>query len=147
MEKPIAISVIAPVALTGILVLAILVISSTNEAFAQKKPCDLTLNVSPDTIGVEDKKLTGKLTCGGWGVGGATITFRQQTGTQITGISDAVTGQDGAYSTTGIIGYGSCPEPHCFALSHVEAHYAGDSEHMSANSEIFTLRNEGYGGP
>ena len=39
----------ATIAVAGILILAVLAaISTTDQAFAQKKTCGLTLNVSPD---------------------------------------------------------------------------------------------------
>jgi hypothetical protein len=139
-DKPTAISVIVPVVVTGILILAILAMSSTNEAFAQKKEC----GVSPATMGNHDqKKVSGKLTCDGSGIGGATITFPK------TAVRNAITGQDGTYSTSGIIGSHGClgPFPACYALAHIGAHYAGDSEHMSVNSKIFTSSRGEYGGP
>jgi hypothetical protein len=46
------IALLAPIAVAGILALAVLAsISSNNQAFAEEKPTQLTLNVSPDTKG------------------------------------------------------------------------------------------------
>ena len=54
---------VAPIAVAGILTLAVLTaISSTNLAFAQQKPTELTLNVSPDNQGASSYLLKGKLT-------------------------------------------------------------------------------------
>jgi hypothetical protein len=70
------IAMCAIIAVAGILILAVLAaISSTNQALAQNKMCALTLNVSPETKGASSYNVNGRLTCGGSGVGGATITF------------------------------------------------------------------------
>jgi hypothetical protein len=87
------------------------VISPTNHAFAQEKPTELTVNVSPDTMGASSYHVTGKLTSEGSGVGGATITFTwYMSGLGISGTNSAAkilspteTNSDGTYSVTGSI--------------------------------------------
>jgi hypothetical protein len=79
MEKQVATSAIAPVAVAAILILAVLAaISSTGNAAERQpwkeKPCALTLNVSPSTQGAKSYLLKGRLNCaGGSGLGGQTI--------------------------------------------------------------------------
>ncbi len=54
------IAMVAPIAVAVILILTVLAaISSTNQAFAQKKTCALTLNVSPDTKGASSYNVNG----------------------------------------------------------------------------------------
>jgi hypothetical protein len=132
------IAMITPVAVVGILILA--AISSTNQAFAQQK-CDLTVNVSPATAGASPHDVTGRLTCAGSGVGGATITFTSyKSGLGLNPneatakiLSPAVTNADGTYSVTGSVCAGA-------VCSSVIAHYAGDSEHSPATSRLFSLK-------
>jgi len=51
-HKPFAISVIVRVAVAGILILSVLAaISFTNHVFAQEKPTQLTIKVSPPSWG------------------------------------------------------------------------------------------------
>jgi hypothetical protein len=132
---------IAPVVIAGILTLTVLAaISSTNQALAQQT-CDLTVNVSPATAGPSPHDVTGKLTCGGSGVGGATITFTSyKSGLGLNPneptakiLSPAVTNADGTYSVTGSVCAGA-------VCSSVIAHYAGDSEHSPAKSRLFSLK-------
>jgi hypothetical protein len=115
---------IAPVVVAGILMLAILA-ATTGPAFAQEKPTELTLNVSPTTVlsgSTAPISVTGKLTSGGSGVGGATITF-----TGLSGVK-AVTGPDGTFSTT------TSASGMDITTNSITAHYAGDTTHMSSNS-------------
>jgi hypothetical protein len=130
---------VTPIAVAGILALAVLAtaISSTNRAFAQEKPTELTVSVSPDTFGAGTYHVTGELTSDGQGVGGATITFTwYMSGLGITGTNPAAkilspteTSADGTYSVSGSITRDS-----------VIAHYAGDNEHMPAHSKLFVLK-------
>ena len=125
-HKPIAISVIAPVTVAGLAILA--VISSTNQAFAQK-PTELTVAMSPDTTVAQKYHATGKLTSEGKGVGVATITFDWTTGGSMKGVkitSSTKTNSDGTYSNSPGSG---------FPIEGVKASYAGDSEHMPAHAE------------
>jgi len=135
-QRPIAISVIAPVAVAGIFILTIL---ATSQAFAQEKPTLLTVSVSPDTWKPGSSyHVTGKLTCEGQGVGGATITFTHYAGgAGVTGkaffiLPPTQTNSDGTYSVTGSI-----------TKDTVIAHFAGDSEHMPAHSRLVGLKYEG----
>jgi hypothetical protein len=133
------IATVTPIAVAGILALAVLAIaiSSTNRAFAQEKPTELTVSVSPDTFGASSYHVTGKLTSEGQGVGGATITFTwYMSGLGITGknpaaaiLSPTETNADGTYSVTGSITRDS-----------VIAHYAGDNEHSPATSKMIVLK-------
>jgi hypothetical protein len=126
-------ALIAPAAVPAILILA--AISSTNQSFGQQT-CDLTVNVSPATAGPSPHDVTGRLTCGGSGVGGATITFTSyKSGLGLNPneptakiLSPVVTNADGTYSVTGSVCAGA-------VCSSVIAHYAGDSEHSPATSK------------
>ena len=141
-KKPITISLILPVTVAGILVLAILsTISSTNQAFAQKRT-ELTIDVSylPDKqAGRNDCGLlgcymaTGKLTSEGKGVGGARITIDWYPGKSEVLSSSPRTNSDGTYITV------AGPPPHYPPFESVRADYPGDSEHMPAQS-TFTLK-------
>jgi hypothetical protein len=135
-QKHILIAMIAPVAVAGILMLAILA-ATTGLAFAQEKPTELTLNVSPTTVlsgSTAPISVTGKLTSGGSGVGGATITF--------TGFgAKAVTGPDGNFSTT-TSASGMEKTTNIAGMeiaANITAHYAGDTTHMSSNSAAKTI--------
>ncbi|MFZ0511334.1 MAG: hypothetical protein WAM14_06995 [Candidatus Nitrosopolaris sp.] len=125
-HKTIAISVIAPVAVAGILTLAILAaISSTNQAFAQAKPTALSLGAYPNkgkvgaNTGTLPVSLSGQLTSEGSGVAGATISF--------SGVDHGSTTTDsgGHYG----IGVRLGPGTHT-----IEAHYSGDSDHESSSA-------------
>jgi len=123
-HKPIAISVIAPVTVAGLAILA--VISSTNQAFAQAKPTTLSLGAFPNrgTVGYNTGtlpvSLTGTLKSEGSGVPGATITF--------TGVpGDTTTDSGGHYG----IQVRLSPGTHT-----IEAHYAGDSDHGPSSAGI-----------
>ena len=71
----------------------------------------------------------GRLTSEGEGLGGATITFTWSMGNPGAKIlSPTQTNSDGFYGVAG-----SIPSP----IDNVIAHYAGDSEHMPAQSEAF----------
>jgi hypothetical protein len=124
-HKPIAISVIAPVAVAGILTLSVLTaISSTNQAFGLK-PTSLSLGAYPNkgkvgaNTGTLPVSLSGTLTSEGSGVSGATITF--------TGVEHGATTTDsgGHYG----IGVRLGPGTHT-----IEAHFAGDSDHDSSSA-------------
>jgi hypothetical protein len=124
------ITMVAPIAVAGILTLSVLaVISSTNQAFAQEKPTELTLSVSPTTPGASSYDVKGRLTSEGSGVGGATITFRTLVSAAVSGLGPMVTHSDGTYSeTTTTWTNKPCP---CTVL----AHYDGDSTHAPASSK------------
>jgi hypothetical protein len=125
-NKSIAMSMIAAVAVAGILTLSVLaVISSTNQAFAQAKPTSLTLGAYPNkgkvgfNTGTLPVSLSGQLTSEGSGVAGATITF--------TGVEhDPTTTDSGGHYG---IGVRLNPGDHM-----IEAHFAGDSEHESSSA-------------
>jgi hypothetical protein len=116
-----------PVAVTGILMLAVLAtISSTNQALAQAKPTSLSLGAFPNkgkvgaTTGTLPVSLSGKLTSEGSGVGEASIT--------ITGIGEEkhlTTNEFGSYSTFVHLPPGTYT---------IQAHYAGDSDHESSSA-------------
>ena len=119
-------SVVAPVAVAGILTLAILAaVSSTNQAIALKQTI-LTLSaypnkgkvIPPSTLPVS---LFGQLTSEGSGVSGATITF--------TGVQHASTITDtrGHYGTGVRLGSGTHT---------IEAHFDGDSNHHESSATI-----------
>lgn len=100
-QKQIAICMIAPLVVAGILTLSILaVMSSTNQAFAEEKPTQLTLNVSPDTQGASSYSLTGKLTSEGNGLAGKDIILTSSRLNYMGKLGIAVTGPDGEYSFT-----------------------------------------------
>jgi hypothetical protein len=123
--------VIVPVTVAGILILSVLTaISLTHQAFAQEKPTKLTINVSPDIVGESSYHVTGRLTSGGEGLGGATITFTSNMGNNPGAkiLSPTQTNSDGFYGVAGSIPY---------PRDNVIAHYAGDSEHMRAQSTAF----------
>ncbi len=148
-HKPIAISVIVPLALAGILTLSVLAaISSTNQAFAQaKKPTLLQIGIYPCC---ERKALdsaarltfSGKLfTEGGTpptggitidhggkpyaeGPGGATIHL-----IGVSGFWFGTTNEFGSYSVSVDL------EPGTYQIN---AHYAGDSDHESSDSRTIT---------
>jgi hypothetical protein len=115
--------------------------SNTGNTQQSSKTCDLTVNVSPDTAGASPHDVTGRLTCGGSGVGGATITFTSyKSGMGLNPnearakiLSPAVTNADGTYRVTGSVCAGA-------VCSSVIAHYAGDSEHSPAKSTLFSLK-------
>ena len=124
------ITMVTPVVVAGILILPVLAaISLTNHVFAQEKPMELTIKVSPDIVGEGSYQATGRLTSEGEGLGGATITFTWSMGDSGAKIlSPTQTNSDGFYGVAG-----SIPSP----IDNVIAHYAGDSEHMPAQSEAF----------
>ena|SRR5215831_12270877 len=131
-QKPFAISVIAAVAVAGILTLSLLVGTSlTNHVFAQEKPTLLTIKVSPNIAGESSYQVGGRLTSEGEGLGGATITFTWSTGNSVANIlSPTQTNSEGFYGVAGSIPY---------PMDNVIAHYAGDSEHMPAQAEYFLI--------
>jgi hypothetical protein len=126
--------VIVPVTVAGILILSVLTtISLTHQAFAQEKPTKLTINMSPDIVAESSYHVTGRLTSEGEELGGATITFTwhqpnmgNNPGAKI--LSPTQTNSDGFYGVAGSIPY---------PRDNVIAHYAGDSEHMPAQSTAF----------
>jgi len=124
------ISMVTPIAVAGILTLSVLAaISLTNQVFAQEKPTQLTIKVSPDIVGESSYQVTGRLTSEGEGLDGTTITFTWSMGNSGASIlSPTQTNSDGFYGVTGSIPY---------PIDNVIAHYAGDSEHMPAQSEAF----------
>jgi hypothetical protein len=112
------ITIVASIALAGILALSVLAaISITNQAFAQEKPTQLTLNVSPDTKGATSYSLTGKLTSDGIGLPGKDIILTSSKLNYMGKFGIAVTGPDGEYSFT-------TTKP----LSIVSAWYTGNGE-------------------
>jgi len=112
------IALLAPIAVAGILALAVLAsISSNNQAFAQEKPTQLTLNVSPDTKGATSYSLTGRLTSEGNGLPGKDIILTSSRLNYMGKFGIAVTGPDGEYSFT-------TTKP----LSTVSAWYTGNGE-------------------
>ena len=123
------ITMVTPVAVAGILILPVLAaISLTNHVFAQK-PTELTIKVSPDILGEGSYQVTDRLTSEGEGLGGATINFTWSMGNSGAKIlSPTQTNSDGFYGVGGNI-----PSP----IDDVIAHFAGDSEHMPAQSEAF----------
>ena len=133
-NKPIAISGVTPIAVAGILALAVLaLISSTNQGFAQEKPTELTLSVSPTTPGASSYDVKGSLTSEGSGIGGATITFRTLVSAAVSGLGPMVTNSDGSYSdTTTTWTNKPCP---CTVL----AHFDGDSTHAPASSKTVRI--------
>jgi len=160
-QKPIAMSAIAPVAVAAILILSLVAaISLTHQAFAQERATtELTINVSPDTVGESSYHVTGKLAYISPvpplglahppgkgevpienlpGLGGATITFSTIISGQTasTGLSPTQTKSDGSYSVTGNI----TPHYYQFHFDNVIAHYAGDSEHMPAEATAHLKR-------
>ncbi|HEY6536990.1 MAG TPA: hypothetical protein VIY08_14530, partial [Candidatus Nitrosocosmicus sp.] len=98
-----------------------------------KKTCSLTVNVSPDTLKARSYDVTGKLTCGDSKVSGATISFTTLYYGKINGLSNAMTKSDGTYSKT------TKAWTNSVLPGSVVARYAGDNEHMSANSKIFKI--------
>jgi len=122
-------AIVTPIAVAGILILLVLAaISLTSHVLAQK-PTQLTIVVSPHIVGESSYQVTGRLTSEGQGLGGATIDFTWgQPGLGDTKIlSPTQTSSNGFYGVTGSIPY--------TLAGNVIAHYAGDSEHMPAQSE------------
>jgi hypothetical protein len=126
-------------ALAGILAMPILAaISHTNHVLAK---CDssLSLGAYPNkgTVGATTGKLpvslSGKLTCGGSEVGGATITITGTGG----GSRDVTTNEFGSYG----LQHGF--EPGTYT---VEAHYNGDSDHTSASATRTITASASSGG-
>jgi len=134
-QKPIAISVIAPLSVAAILTLAVLAgISLTNQAFAQAKkstslsigafPCCQRSNVDGDIAA--HVSFSGKLTSeGSEGPGGATI--------QLLGLYDVfgTTDKYGSYSVSVDLVPGTY---------HIYANYGGDSDHEPSHSNIITYK-------
>ncbi|MGA9151829.1 MAG: hypothetical protein WBZ36_14720 [Candidatus Nitrosopolaris sp.] len=123
-QKPIAISVIVPLTVAGILTLSLLAaISSTNQAFAQAKPTTLSLGTYPccklNGPGPRSAGFFGNLLSEGSGVEGSTITF---TGVQHSAVT---TGSDGGYSIHVSLDTGT---------HKITAHFAGDSDHESSST-------------
>jgi len=120
-------AIVTPIAVAGILALPVLAaISLTNHVFAQK-PTQLTIVVSPHIVGESSYQVTGRLTSEGVGLGGATINFTWTNGNSAVEIlSPTQTNSHGFYGVTGSLGT---------LVTNVIAHYAGDSEHMPAQSE------------
>jgi len=134
-HKPIAISVIAPAAIAGILIMAILAaISSTNHVFAQAKPTTLWIGTYPccerqASRGTDHKvavqTFTGQLLSEGSGVGGATI--------HIIGVPGFWFGTTSEYGRYGV---DVTLDPGTY---HIHAHFAGDSDHASSDSRTITF--------
>ena len=97
---------------------------------ANEKSCALTLNVSPATMGASSYNVNGRLSCGGSGIGGASIAFTANGkfyGPQI--LKRVVTGSDGSFSQT-------TTQP----LSKVEARYSGELGVNAPVQATFSLR-------
>ena len=127
------------VTVAGLLILSLpAAMSLTHQAFAQEKPTQLTINVSPDIAGAKSYEATGRLTSEGQGLGGATITFSTIISGQTasTGLSPTQAKSDGSYSVTGNI----TPHYYQFHFDNVIAHYAGDSEHIPAEATAHLKR-------
>ena len=125
-NKPIAMSMIASVAVAAILTLSVLaVISSSNQAFAQAKPTSLTLGAFPNkgtvgSAGTLRVSLSGKLTSEGSEVGGATIHISGE-GKQFT----VTTNEFGSYSTFVDLASGT---------HDIQAYFPGDATHTSSSA-------------
>jgi hypothetical protein len=154
--------VILSVIVAGLLILSLLAaISLTHQAFAQERRAttELTINVSPDTVGASSYHVTGKLAYISPvppvglahprgkgevpierlpGLGGATITFNTREAGQTGGteLSPTQTKSDGSYSVTGNI----TPSYYQSHFDNVIADYAGDSEHMPAEATAHLKR-------
>ena len=89
--------------------------------------------MAPNKINAPSYQVAGKLTCGGSGVKGATITFTTLYYAKIRGLSDAVTRSDGTYIKPTTAWSESGPG------ANVVARYAGDNEHMPTHSKIFRI--------
>jgi len=130
-QKPTSISVIVPVVVAGILILAALAaISSTNQALAQAKPTTLGIASFPccerKTVGSEVRQgFNVQLTSEGSGVGGATIHLIGVPGSQ-----PCTTDSSGRCIVVVTLGLGTYD---------IHAHYAGDNEHESSDSSTKTF--------
>ena len=138
-QKPIPISLIAALVVAGILILCPLATKPlTNQAFAAT-PCSLTVSANPSSGSIGwgekiDSTISGTLTCGGTGLGGAKIDFT-------TMYSYSITDSSGNYDKVLVCTYNSC-EPFI-----VKVHYAGDSEHSAADASTtvnMTHHGEAY---
>ena len=123
-HKPIKVSAIAAIVVAGILTLCLVTTKPlTNQAFAATT-CNLTVKADPSSgsLAVGESigsTISGTLTCGGTGLGGATI--------DLTGLSSSMsakTDSSGNYDKGILVGASVKPLT-------VTAHYAGDSEHTS----------------
>jgi len=143
-QKPIAISVIASLAAAGILTLCPLATKPlANHAFAATA-CSLTLKADPGsgvfggTANIE-QKLSGTLTCGGTGLGGATITS-SGTVRSYSSFEGGGSGTAAALRPAGSVtdNSGNYQGPsfvmHPGESADVRADYRGDSEHSAADA-------------
>jgi hypothetical protein len=81
--------------------------SNTANTQQECKPT-ITLNVSPATTGASSYQLKGRLTCGGSGLGGKTITLTRTHVSYFGRMASPVTGPDGTFSAT-VPGVGGLP--------------------------------------
>ena len=143
-QNPIAISVIAALVAAGILALCLVATKSLiNQAFAATA-CSLTLKADPGSGvfgGSIEQRLSGTLTCGGTGLGGATITSSGKVrscssfegGGSCTAAAlrpaGSVTNSSGNYQGPSFV-------MHPGESADVRADYRGDSEHLAAEAAI-----------
>lgn len=127
-QKPFVISVIAAVAVTGILTMSVLIgISSTKQAFAQVTSTSLTLGAFPNkgrvgSSGTLPVSLSGKLTSEGSPVDAATIHI---SGTGEGKDFTVTTNEFGSYSTSVHIAPGT---------HQINAYFPGDATHTSSSA-------------
>jgi len=127
-QKPFVISVIAAIAVTGILTMSVLIgISSTKQAFAQVTSTSLTLGAFPNkgrvgSSGTLPVSLSGKLTSEGSPVDAATIHI---SGTGEGKDFTVTTNEFGSYSTSVHIAPGT---------HQINAYFPGDATHTSSSA-------------
>ena len=133
-QNPIAISVIAALVAAGILALCLVATKPLiNQAFAATA-CSLTLKADPGsgvfggTANIE-QKLSGTLTCGGTGLGGAIIAVFYPGGIHSPGSATLKTDSSGIW-------YGPTFVMHPGDSADVKAGYRGNSEHLGAEAAI-----------
>jgi|SRR5215831_7545933 len=136
-QKPIAISVIASLAAAGILTLCPLATKPlANHAFAATA-CSLTLKADPGsgvfggTANIE-QKLSGTLSCGGTGLGGAYVLVYFPGGIHSPGSQTLITESSGNFGGP----RGPSFVMHPGGSADVSAHFKGNSEHSAAEAAI-----------
>ena len=108
-------------------------VTSTANTQQECKPT-ITLNVSPATTGASSYQLKGRLTCGGSGLGGKTITLTRTHVSYFGRMATPVTGPDGTFSAT-VPGVGGLPAR---PLTEASAWYIPSSGGMASKAITLT---------
>lgn len=111
------------------------IVSTTFESILNGNPTTIGTSLTINPIAAvqwgQNVSVTGKLSfTNGTGIAGATISF---TGNAISVFPSVVTSSDGSFTAMG-------PSPSLIGSWTVQAHYAGDSTHPPANSNVLTYQ-------